>query len=634
MNSLGFKKTIIISVALLVAASLLASNWLAYLSLKESTINAVNDKSMSTMSYEADRIETWFSNKANSVQSVADNYDPNLTPESFVKLAKLTAEGSGFSYVVFGLDDGRAFMNESDDVWINGIADTDKYDPRVRPWYKQGMTANSLALADIYTDSGTGEQLISLVKRVSNGVILGDIELSILSETVQNVNFPGAVTSIVDESGMALASNSPALKVGVRLDSLGMANVWQAVAANHDLTMPYTLNGVNKVAFSREIRLVNGKRWYLFIGVDESVAYSEVDKALTNAIFTSLLMLAVGIVLVVAMLNFLYRPILSLKEMVTDLSQGNGDLTRRLPVTSDDDLGQISQGINIFIANLQTMMRDVSQASQHISHSVDELKKQTEVNHQVLIAHTSETDQVVAAVEEMSATASDVASNAAEASEFTHKTNSQVVESKDVVTQATTTVSQLVDEVGKTSDSITAIEKDTQEITNVLKVIGEIAEQTNLLALNAAIEAARAGEQGRGFAVVADEVRALAARTQESTGEIEQTLSNLRNGSNDAITAMDTTKSTCEKSAETTSLVARDLDTISESVNHMNDLNTQIATAAEQQSSVAGEITQNMNEIRGIVSQLSQNEEATLNETLSLAAANSQLISVVGKFKL
>lgn len=320
--------------------------------------------------------------------------------------------------------------------------------------------------------------------------------------------------------------------------------------------------------------------------------------------------------------------------MVTDLSQGNGDLTRRLPVTSDDDLGQISQGINIFIANLQTMMRDVSQASQHISHSVDELKKQTEVNHQVLIAHTSETDQVVAAVEEMSATASDVASNAAEASEFTHKTNSQVVESKDVVTQATTTVSQLVDEVGKTSDSITAIEKDTQEITNVLKVIGEIAEQTNLLALNAAIEAARAGEQGRGFAVVADEVRALAARTQESTGEIEQTLNNLRNGSNDAITAMDTTKSTCEKSAETTSLVARDLDTISESVNHMNDLNTQIATAAEQQSSVAGEITQNMNEIRGIVSQLSQNEEATLNETLSLAAANSQLISVVGKFKL
>ncbi|WP_232428142.1 methyl-accepting chemotaxis protein [Photobacterium marinum] len=589
---------------------------------------------MSTLSYEAGRIETWFINKAKSVQSVADNYDPNLTPESFVKLAKLTAEGSGFSYVVFGLDDGRAFMNESDDVWVNGIADTDKYDPRVRPWYKQGKRSDSLTLADIYTDSGTGEQLISLVKRVSNGVILGDIELSILSETVQNVNFPGAVTSIVDETGMALASNSPALKVGVRLDNLGMANVWQAVVANHELTMPYTLNGVNKVAFSREIELVNGKRWYLFIGVDESVAYAEVDKALTNAIFTSLLMLAVGIVLVVAILNFLYRPILSLKEMVTDLSQGNGDLTRRLPVTSDDDLGQISQGINVFIANLQTMMRDVSQASQHISHSVDELKKQTEVNHQVLIAHTSETDQVVAAVEEMSATASDVASNAAEASEFTHKTNSQVVESKDVVTQATTTVSQLVDEVEKTSDSITAIEKDTQEITNVLKVIGEIAEQTNLLALNAAIEAARAGEQGRGFAVVADEVRALAARTQESTGEIEQTLNNLRNGSNDAITAMDTTKSTCEKSAETTSLVARDLDTISESVNHMNDLNTQIATAAEQQSSVAGEITQNMNEIRGIVSQLSQNEEATLNETLSLAAANSQLISVVGKFKL
>ncbi|WP_299018501.1 methyl-accepting chemotaxis protein [uncultured Photobacterium sp.] len=634
MNSLGFKKTIILSVALLVAASLLASNWFAYLSLKESTIRSVNDKSMSILSYEAEKVETWFSNKAQAIQSVADNYDSGLTAEIFVKLAKLTADGSGFSYIVFGLDDGRAFMNESDDVWVHGVADTERYDPRVRPWYKLGQRSDSLAVTDIYTDSGTGEKLISIVKRVSNGVVLGDIELSILNKAVQNVNFPGAVTSIVDESGMALASNSPVLKVGVRLDSLGMADVQKAMVSNHEFTIPYTLNGVNKVAFTRTIELVNGKRWYLFIGVDESIAYAEVDKALTHAIFTSLGMLFVGIVLVVVILNFLYRPILSLKEMVTDLSQGNGDLTRRLLVTSDDDLGQISQGINAFIANLQTLMRDVSQASQHISHSVDHLKMQTEVNHKVLTAHTSETDQVVAAVEEMSATAGDVANNAAEASQFTHKTNAQVVDSKVVVTNATKTVSQLVDEVENTAHSITAIEKDTLEITNVLNVIGEIAEQTNLLALNAAIEAARAGEQGRGFAVVADEVRALAARTQESTGEIEQTLNNLRNGSNDAISAMDTTKSTCEKSAETTSLVASDLDSIAQSVTHINDLNTQIATAAEQQSSVAGEITRNMNEIREIVSKLSQNEEATLNETLSLAAANSQLISVVGKFKL
>lgn len=320
--------------------------------------------------------------------------------------------------------------------------------------------------------------------------------------------------------------------------------------------------------------------------------------------------------------------------MVLDLSQGNGDLTRRLPVTSNDDLGQISEGINLFIGNLQSLMLEVSQSSDHISHSVGQLKNRTDANSEVLTAHSTETEQIVASIEEMNATSNDVANNTSEASQLTHKVKSQVTGSKSIVNSATTTVSQLVEDVENTSVSITEIGKHTTNITSVLQVIGEIAEQTNLLALNAAIEAARAGGQGRGFAVVADEVRALAARTQISTAEIEQTLSQLHAGSSAALTAMDTTKSTCKRTAKNTSLVAKDLDTIAESVAHINDLNAQIATAAEEQSSVADEITRNMAAIREIVRELSVNGEATANETINLAAANSQLKSVVDKFRL
>ena len=634
LKNLGFKRLIILSVVILLTAILLVSNIISYNIIKSKTIEDVNLLSSSIVSYEANKIEHWFKTKTDALNGITQQYKSNSLGDDYVSIARLIKETSGFGGVFIAFDDGVTYSTAQDPSWVNGVAITARYDARQRPWYRLGKNAVTLDVSDVYNDIGTGLPVISVVRNLGNGVLLGDIDLSILEQTVKNVNYPGSVTAIMDSDGYALASNSTALRTGVNFSDIGMNNVKTGMLSGRANTTAYTLAGVDKLAFTQEITLVNGKRWYLFIGVDKSVAYAEVDEALESAIVVSAIMLAIGLFLTITVLNIVYRPIVSLKEVVMDLSKGNGDLTRRLPVESNDDLGDISAGINAFITNLQTLMLEIDNSSQHISESVERLEQQTTSNNQVLDAHSIETDQIAAAVEEMSATANDVASNAEEASQFTDAMNKQVNTSKVTVTSTTATVSKLVEDVESSSKSIQDIEKDTQAITKVLNVIGEIAEQTNLLALNAAIEAARAGEQGRGFAVVADEVRALAARTQVSTAEIKETLDALTAGSSSAILAMDMTQETCQQAAKSTYAVAEDLDIIASSVTKINDLNTQIATAAEEQSSVSHEVTRNMTAIREMAQELAINGQATAQESVNVAVANEQLKSIVAQFKL
>lgn len=634
MKSLGFKNTLILSIVLLMTAGLLVSNWISFSQLRDSVTQNVKAESISITRYESDKIEAWMQRKITAIKELEKHYKLGTYTDKYVEVARLVKDTNGFDTVYLSFDDGRSFATEDGDAWKDGVAILEKYDARKRFWYKQGKSVNTIDFTDVYDDAVTGNKVISVIKNLGDGVVLGDVGLSILAETVKSVNFPGAVTAILDGEGKALASNSSELVVGTRLSDIGMSDVQNALISQGEIYKDYTVNGVDKIAISAPIKLTDDKNWYLFMEVDKSVAYAAVDRAMDENIVSTVIMLLISVLLSFAILNILYRPILTLKKVIIDLSKGNGDLTHRLPVTSNDDLGLISEGINIFIGNLQSLMLDVSRSSEQISQSVDQLKNQTDENNIVLLAHSTETDQIVAAIEEMSATANDVASNASEASQFTQTTSSQIADSKTVVTEATETVSQLVNDVDNTAASITEIGAYTADITSVLQVIGDIADQTNLLALNAAIEAARAGEQGRGFSVVADEVRALAARTQTSTAEIKDTLSKLHLGTAASITAMDTTKSTCEDSAGKTSLVAKKLDDIVDSVSFINDLNTQIATAAEEQSSVTGEITRNMTAIRDMVRDLSTNGEVTTNEAINLATYNSQLKSVVSQFKL
>ncbi len=406
---------------------------------------------------------------------------------------------------------------------------------------------------------------------------------------------------------------------------------------------PVTKKSENKIAYSRKIFPEWG--WVLSTGAYENdiIAIQDnltdgtkqiFDDEIGSMITSSAVLIIISLMLIIWIITAIVKNLHTLKERIDTLSTGEADLTSRLTITNDDELGDISHSVNNFIMYLQSMMLDISQASAHITTSTEQLNQQSMQANSALIAHASETEQVVSAITEMSSTSETVAQNAADTAFNTQQANDEAILSKTIVSEASNSVLALVDEVDSASASINTMSNNTQEIIKALSVIGDIADQTNLLALNAAIEAARAGEQGRGFSVVADEVRSLAARTQTSTAEINQILNTLSSDATNAVSTMDATKTSCQLAAENTARVTDSLDNMTNFIIQINDLSTQIATASEEQSSVTEEVSRNMTNINEMVQELTKNGQATVDSTQTLASANTQLDALVKKFKL
>lgn len=636
MKTIGFKKTITLSVILLVSLCLALSNLFSYLTLKSNTVEQVNNKLQTMVRFEAEGIQHWFMSKASSIDALAAQYRRGQLNGEYVMVARLVKENSLLYSVFWGFEDGSSYASVVDDaIWHNGVADPSQYDPRPRGWYQLARKSDKAVLTDIYVDAVTGNPVISIVTDVGDGVLSGDIGLEILEETVTSIDFPGASAAIVDEVGKVLASNMADLQAGKLMSQQGWGQMKQEMVTQDEFTSAYHATGKDLLLYSHAIPLLQGKKqWFLLLGIDQDIAFAKVDEALKTALINSGIMLLVSSLLVLLILNWLYRPILQLKQVITSLSQGQADLTMRLPVNSRDDLGDIAAGVNRFIAHLEGIVKELYADSQDIGRSIVALEGQMESNSQVLSKHVQETEQIVAAVEEMSATANDVANNTSQGSRAATLASSQINDTKQIVANTRETVKRLIEDVEATESSISNIAQDAATITKVLQVIGDIADQTNLLALNAAIEAARAGEQGRGFAVVADEVRALAARTQSSTAEIESTLSQLLKGIDATVITMVQTKETCEKTNHWTNNVTTNLDEVIQSVETVSDLNTQIATAAEEQSMVSAEVSRNMAEICDMVVVLEDSGSASRDETINLSALNKKLLAVVDKFTI
>ncbi|MFB9135816.1 methyl-accepting chemotaxis protein [Vibrio olivae] len=392
-------------------------------------------------------------------------------------------------------------------------------------------------------------------------------------------------------------------------------------------------HGDHLIPIEREMEFA-GQNWSLTGYIDRDSIQSNTD-TINWKITLALLVCAVLVIgISVALLHIAFKPLARLNSLVGELSQGQGDLTQRLAVDSRDEIGQISNSINLFIEKLQAMFIEVSESSKEIDNAIQDLNSQSQSNSKTLEQHTLETEQAITAIEELSASANSVEQSAGDAATLTETTNRNAEESKQTVTDAVNSVNALVDQVVAMSGTIGEMNRDTQEIGSVLQVIGEIAEQTNLLALNAAIEAARAGEQGRGFAVVADEVRALAARTQQSTSQINDIIDKLRLTAENVVSDMTSTRERCESTAEHTNKVMDSLNVVTESVSEINDLNSLMATSAHEQRTVTEEVSRNMSAIQEIIRQLNANASQTISVSSELKDTSEGLSSVVSRFKV
>ncbi|MDH5547832.1 MAG: methyl-accepting chemotaxis protein [Gammaproteobacteria bacterium] len=315
---------------------------------------------------------------------------------------------------------------------------------------------------------------------------------------------------------------------------------------------------------------------------------------------------ATTLMLFMIIFSTIYRKILpplnNLMRSLNDLNSGRSDLSRRLPVDSSDELGLVVNQFNLFIDKLQRMVDQLRNSVTPVADAAHKVEEASSKTHESSQTQAEETEKVAAAITEMAATVQEVARNASTTMDATDSAMDQAKHGNAVVKQTIENINALANEVENASKVINQMDSFSIEVGNVLEVIKEIAEQTNLLALNAAIEAARAGEQGRGFAVVADEVRTLAGRTQSSTAEIEDMVDKLQRTARTAVSAMQSGHEKAKLSVHSASIAGESLDTITAAVTTIHNMTAQIATAAEEQNAVAEEINRNVLVIRDIAS--------------------------------
>ncbi len=333
------------------------------------------------------------------------------------------------------------------------------------------------------------------------------------------------------------------------------------------------------------------------------------------------------------MSQIIISPLTRLALRLQDICQGEGDLTARLDFKGKSEFAWVASSFNTFVKKIANTINDITETSERLATASHELSKITEITEQGVENQLAETTQVASAMEEMTATVQEVARNAINASDAASTADQEANSGKNIVASTTDGINQLANEVENAANVIHELENDSNSIGEVLSVIQGIAEQTNLLALNAAIEAARAGEQGRGFAVVADEVRTLASRTQNSTLEIQQTIERLQNRAKQAVSVMDNGTKQAVSSVEQASLAGESITTISERIDTISDMNNQIAGAAEEQTAVAEEINRNINNISAVSNETAMGAKNTSQACKDLLQLADALRATVGHFR-
>ncbi|WP_373953528.1 methyl-accepting chemotaxis protein [Vibrio pomeroyi] len=593
--------------------------------LLNETYRSIQQYSTTLTNANVSGIEKWVAGRINVVNAAKDAFKYTDDPTSY--FTQSTNAGQ-FQIAYAGLSDGR-FLQGVDLPVPQG------YDPRTRDWYKKPMATGQTVVTEPYIDVATNDLVVTIASPFStngySGVIGADLNLNTLIKDVVSIEQPGVYAFLVDGEGNIVAhrDRNLTLKSVSNISSNLSAQKIQSLARDPEFE-ELTIDGAESLLSAQKVPHTD---WYFTVVIDKTKSFASYRSLLRQSAIFGLIQLAVIAFVAMFIIKKALAPLTTLSSAMEALSKGDGDLTQRITVNSKDEIGTLAHHVNAFIAKLQEIVRDIADSSHQLNQQSEVSTNVARQTSEGLSVQLHEISQIATAVHEMSATAEEVANNAQMTADSAIGSTENCEQGKQVIIRNQDSITNLAQQVENASGIIQEVEKNALDINAILATISDIAEQTNLLALNAAIEAARAGEQGRGFAVVADEVRVLSQRTHSSTDEIREMIETLQKNSVSAVESMQRSQDLAQSSVDDANNATTALEEIATSIQQISDMASHISNAASEQRTVTGEVSKNIQLVNDVSDNMSTEADNSRQLSEELRGIAQQLNTQVQLFK-